>query len=427
VQASHLTNKKEFGVEKDSTLEILKQTLKDAIPAHDRRTTLPHLEFVCGFIFCFLGDTKTSSIESIRRFMIYTFGVRISKAAFWERLSRNRLNNILKDLLADLIKKTPSLAIVGEEILDKLRVSSILMVDSSSITLWDGAKKSFPGSRSFAGIKWHACFNLLSGKMEWFSTSASSAHDRKHFPDIQSLKGKLILFDLGYWDYGLFDAINSAQGFFLSRVKTNAVITINQVVKGIGKQLVGAKLCSDQLKKRRRRIVEFIGEIGSAEASKCYRVIGFWNAADKKYHWYVTNLHVPAVAIYSLYRIRWQIELIFKGCKRSLNVDGKVTSNNDNIIESLVLSTLIASFAIQSVFQESAKELTAQEKLSISFQRLSHIVVLLAQDFIHYLTSENSLGKLSNKISLFSGEIYEKNHGHRHTTLQLLANDLGCC
>ena len=427
MQPSHLMNKKEFSVEKGIILEILKQTLKNAIPTHDRRTTLPHLEFVCGIIFCFIGDTKTSSIESIRRFMIYTFEVRISKGAFWERLSRKRFRNILQTILADLIKKMPSLTIIGEEILDKLKVSSILLIDSSSITLWDGAKKSYPGSRSYAGIKWHACFNLLSGKMEWFSTSASSAHDRKHFPDIDLLKGKLIVFDLGYWDYGLFDAINRAQGFFLSRVKTNAVITINQVVKGIGRQLVGAKLCSDHLKKRRRRIVEFIGKIGGSESSKCYRVIGFWNTADKKYHWYVTNLQVPAIAIYSLYRIRWQIELIFKGCKRSLNVDEKVTSNNDNIIESLVLSTLIASFAIQSVFHEGAKKLTAQEKLSISFQRLSHIVVLLAQDFIHYLTSDNSLEKLSHKIALFSSEIYEKNHGHRCTTLQLLANDLEAC
>ena len=414
-------------MEKGIILEILKQTLKNAIPTHDRRTTLPHLEFVCGIIFCFIGDTKTSSIESIRRFMIYTFEVRISKGAFWERLSRKRFKNILQTILADLIKKMPSLTIIGEEILDKLKVSSILLIDSSSITLWDGAKKSYPGSRSYAGIKWHACFNLLSGKMEWFSTSASSAHDRKHFPDIDLLKGKLIVFDLGYWDYGLFDAINRAQGFFLSRVKTNAVITINQVVKGIGRELVGAKLCSDHLKKRRRRIVEFIGKIGGSESSKYYRVIGFWNTADKKYHWYVTNLQVPAIAIYSLYRIRWQIELIFKGCKRSLNLDEKVTSNNDNIIESLVLSTLIASFAIQSVFHEGAKKLTAQEKLSISFQRLSHIVVLLAQDFIHYLTSDNSLEKLSHKIALFSSEIYEKNHGHRCTTLQLLANDLEAC
>jgi len=153
-----------------------------------------------------------------------------------------------------------------------------------------------------------------------------------------------------------------------------------------------------------------MGKIGDKKHSKCYRVIGFWNANDKKYHGYVTNLQVPAVAIYSLYRIRWQIELIFKGCKRSLNVDEKVTSNNDNIIESRVLSTLIASFAIHSVFHECAKELSAQEKLSISFQRLSHIVVLLAQDFINYITSDNPLGKLRNKISLLSREIYEKNH-----------------
>jgi len=96
-------------------------------------------------------------------------------------------------------------------------------------------------------------------------------------------------------------------------------------------------------------------------------VIGFWNTADKKYHGYVTNLQVPAIAIYSLYRIRWQIELIFKGCKRSLNVDEKVTSNNDNIIESLVLSTLIASFAIQSVFHEGAKELTDKKSYPYRF------------------------------------------------------------
>jgi hypothetical protein len=43
-------------MEKGIILEILKQTIKNAIPTHDRRTTLPHLEFVCGIIFCFIGD-----------------------------------------------------------------------------------------------------------------------------------------------------------------------------------------------------------------------------------------------------------------------------------------------------------------------------------------------------------------------------------
>jgi len=33
--------------------------------------------------------------------MINTFDISISKGAFWERLSRNRLKNILHEILAD--------------------------------------------------------------------------------------------------------------------------------------------------------------------------------------------------------------------------------------------------------------------------------------------------------------------------------------
>ncbi len=55
--------------------------------------------------------------------------------------------------------------------------------------------------------------------------------------------------------------------------------------------------------------------------------VGFWNPSEKCYHWYITNLKVAAHLIYPLYRLRWQIELIFKACKQSLNVN-RLTSNN---------------------------------------------------------------------------------------------------
>jgi len=47
---------------------------------------------------------------------------------------------------------------------------------------------------------------------------------------------------LGYWDYDLFDTIDAAFGCFLSRVKSNAVITICEIKRGIGKQFVGSIL-----------------------------------------------------------------------------------------------------------------------------------------------------------------------------------------
>jgi len=60
----------------------------------------------------------------------------------------------------------------------------------------------------------------------------SSTHDRKCFPDLQSLAGKLIIVDLGYWDFGLLWAIENIGGFFRSRIKSNAVIYITEFVQG---------------------------------------------------------------------------------------------------------------------------------------------------------------------------------------------------
>jgi len=151
-------------------------------------------------------------------------------------------------------------------------------------------------------------------------------NDRKRFPEVASLKGKLIIFDLGYWDFNLFHEIDVVSGFFLSRVKSNAVITVSDVVKGSGKQFVGEKLSSESLKKKRKKIIAFIGKLGAGKDPKSYRIIGIWNPRKKKYHWYVTNLNVSSSVIYTLYRIRWQIELIFKGCQRSLNADKKMTT-----------------------------------------------------------------------------------------------------
>ncbi len=156
------------------------------------------------------------------------------------------------------------------------------------------------------------------------------------------------------------------------------MITITEVILGLNKSLMNEKLSSEKLKKRRGNIIEFIGKVGGHRDAKCYLIIGFWNTTDKKYHGYVTNLTVSSSVIDVLYCLCWQIELIFKGCNRLFNLDDRVTSNNDNMIESLVLSSLITSFAMHIVLKIGAKNLRREERLSISFQRLSHIVVLFA-------------------------------------------------
>lgn len=370
-----MRNKKLTMIKKNS-LEILKQSFEGILPSKDGRTSISPLEFIIALVFCYLGDSKISSLESIRREMKNNLNKSIKKSAFWERLAGNRTKGYLKDIVAKLMSEFSSTLLTGNNILKQLNVSAIWIIDSSTITLKDGAKGCYPGSGSAAGIKWHACFDALSGTMEWFQLSPSSTNDRKCFPDLALLKNKLIIFDLGYYDYGLLLAIDKAGGFFLSRLKSNATVTLVEVIKGVPKKAIGKSLLSLNFSRKKEAIIEvIIKKVSKKEILQC-RAIGFWNPDKKQYHWYLTNLIVVAPLIYPLYRVRWQIELIFKACKNSLNAN-QITSENKNIIESLLLASITSYLSTYTILDNSMFHITENKRHSISYQRICKIAVIL--------------------------------------------------
>jgi hypothetical protein len=408
---------------KVSPLEVLKQCFEKVVPSQDTRTKISPLAFVVGLVFCHLGDSKTFSLEAIRRHMKAQLNQDISRSAFWERLSRDRLKKYLKAVVAKLMSQMSTSALIGTELLRSLGVGGIWLVDSSSISLWDGAKAAFPGTRTQAGIKWHASFNLLTGMMNWFKLTPTSRHDRKCFPAIESLNGVLVIFDLGYFDYGLLFSIQQVGGFYLCRLKSNASICIKEVVQGLSKKHIGKSLLSIKFKRKRTDIIEIKTEKRHNGNILNCRVIGFWNPVERSYHWYITNLKVGAYIIYPLYRLRWQIELIFKGCKNSLNAN-QITSNDKNIIESLLLSSLAAQLASNTIFNIGSECLGQDQKLATSFQRILKISVNLSSDFIRFLlnASKEHFYNLLEKIKLFSNEIFDPNYKHRETSLTRIHN-----
>ena len=108
----------------------------------------------------------------------------------------------------------------------------MLVIDSSYFVLWDGSKDDFPGVSTTAGVKLHVCFDILTGELHWFEITECSTHDRKCFPDLKSLIGQLIITDLGYWDFNLLWQIKDIGGYFLSRIKSKAVITVTKIIQG---------------------------------------------------------------------------------------------------------------------------------------------------------------------------------------------------
>lgn len=263
------------------------------------------------------------------------------------------------------------------------------------------------------------CVDLLSGQVSWFELSAGSTNDRQCFPPVKSISGKLLLFDLGYWDYSLLLLIDGAGGFFLSRVKSNSAIRIESVVTGLSECWVGCKLSAFKPRRKKKDIIEARGQAVHGTQSGLFRLIGFWNPTEKKYHWYITNLAVAALLIYPLYRLRWTLELVFKSSKRSFNLDKRLNSNNAEIIESLVLSSIIASFSASVVMHLGSTHLSVPQALAISCQRVAYVVVQLAGDFIDYIacSTRGAANRLARKIQLFTSEMFEKNHQHRPPSL----------
>lgn len=344
--------------------------------------------------------------------------ISISGGAFWERLAGDRLKNIMQSLVEELMSNTVGKALYDSNILQLLKVSGIYIIDSSIITLCDKAMKNFPGVSTKAGIKWHACFDLLSGKLEWFKLTASKVNDRKCFPDIELIKGKLIIFDLGYFDYGLILELIKAGAFFLCRLKSNSVVTIKEVVSGFEPSCIGKSLLSScDLNTYQGKILEVIIEKNVKKDILICRAIGFWNPSNNCYHWYLSNLSVAAAIIYPLYRLRWQIELIFKACKNSLNADA-ITSANKNIIETLLLASIAAHLSSQAVKDIASNALSPEQGLAISFQRIAYVFSALKTDFINCILNpiQQNIESLIQRIYFMKDELYDPNYRERETS-----------
>jgi len=89
------------------------------------------------------------------------------------------------------------------------------------------------------------------------------------------------------------------------------------------------------------------------------------------------------------YRLKWQVELIFKGCKSSLNAD-RMTSRNPLIIQNLLLASLAGQLASAAILQFGRDRLPQDRRLAVSFQRTAKIAALLARGFVRCFLGHTS-------------------------------------
>lgn len=399
-------------------IERLKQLIIDSSPMNDKRTEIEPMSLAISTIMSLSGDNKVFSLESIRRELMLMTGNTISRSAFWERLTTNRLFRMLVEIFSKLVGLLSNQSQCDNTLLRALDVEGISLFDASVVTLPEAAATDFGATFSEAGLKLHLEMDAQSANFKWAALTAANVHDSVCLPELSTLSGRLSIFDLGYYDWCFFKDLDEAQGLFLSRAKSNFQLTIDEVIQGIGKQHTGKNIRSIKFKRKRSKIIEFWSEKEVDGEDFRFRVIGYWNSREKKYHWYVTNLKCKATLIYPLYRFRWQIELLFKSAKSSLKLD-RIPSANRMIILNLFLSKMIALLTAMLIREIGKRNLESNQILNVSLQRAAMVLVQIKTSLVDYLMSKRastSKSEVRQKLKLLLRELIDPNGRNRKTT-----------
>ncbi len=227
----------------------------------------------------------------------------------------------------------------------------LILQDGSSFALHKALSDIFPGrfrAVSPAAVELHCTMDLLQDAPIIIALSPDTDSEHAYRPEPESLRGDLLLADRGYLDLTYLRDIDRHGGFFLVRSKSNLNPRVIDAYREDGQRI---KSCQDRdfqaitskFPKRQRAELE-VEWLIEGEPFRV-RLIVSWNPETKCFDYLLTNLPKDRYTISIIclgYKLRWQVELLFKEWKSYTNLH-KFDTEKDPIAESLIWASLGAS------------------------------------------------------------------------------------
>jgi len=280
----------------------------------------------------------------------------------------------------------------------------ILLKDSTCFQIDESLAEYYPGSGgsgSSASVRIQFEYDILSGKINDLSVNAFNDQDAKDSVATIELteKGDLIIRDLAYMSFEVLEYISDNMRYFLCRANPNAYlyefkageyvkIDFTEVTKYMQKhgidvlekevylvrqkkklkvRLILHLLPSNEIAKRLRKARKNnLSKGGDGNLSKEY-------IARASLNLFITNANqnlIPTKNVWKLYRLRWQIELIFKTWKSICDLE-KVKKVKKHRLECYIYSKLIIIVLGWQILWKTACQLFDKEGKALSFLKAS--------------------------------------------------------
>jgi len=248
----------------------------------------------------------------------------------------------------------------------------IEIIDSTTISLFKDilkcvGRKPKSGKRK-GGIKVHTIINVdeTVPKFVWFSHA--STHDHILLKKLKMDANTIYVFDKGYNDYKVFQKFSDNNTGFVTRIKDNAVyerLSQNEI-----EEHMHSGVLEDET-------IELTVKQDNATSQLKLRKIRFYDRALKREFEFLTNLfEMRADLVAAIYKLRWQIELLFKQLKQNFPLK-YFLGDNENAIKIQIYCALIANL-LMTVIQK-------QLNRSWSFSNLVSFCKIHLFNYIHLL------------------------------------------
>lgn len=316
------------------------------------------------------GVDSLRTISGLRRAYARTTGTQIVPSAFYDRFTAS-LVRFLRASIHHAIGEFRTTWAGAHERLEQF--SDVILADATVINLHHALEKVFPGSRTNsapAAAKLHAVFSVFGKGNSTIAITSERVNEQKKMRIGPWVAGRLLLFDLGYFRYQLFNRISRNKGYFLTRLKKNAnplITRSHRQVRGNSISLEGQRL-QEVLRRLQRQILDVEVEVrfqnrgyrGKRSTSRQrLRLVAILNEFTFEYHCYVTNVPADMLAaedIGNTYRARWEIELIFKELKTGYRMD-QITSGRKAVVEAMIYAAVLTLLVSRKLFRSLCRAL----------------------------------------------------------------------
>lgn len=324
------------------------------------------------------------------------YKIEITKQSLHERFNENALA-FLRRALEKLLENQFNCDCFANEIKG---INRILIKDSVCFQIDDSLSDIYPGSRgdaSDACVRIQFEYDLLNGQINDLSLSSYTDQDAKNsIETIEKTKsGDLIVRDLAYMEIKVLRVIIEKFAFFLCRL--NPKVVVYRKYKDEYKRIEFLSI-TKHMRLKNMGVMEKIVYIGDKDKIKIRLIIHLLpneevekrirNLKDKfckkgrktllseKYrarlalNLFITNAvnyQIKTGNVWSFYRLRWQIELIFKIWKSFCSID-KVKKVNVYRLECYIFSKLIFILLGWRIIWNVAKKMNEKAK-SFSFMK----------------------------------------------------------